>query len=154
MTDLALLKLFSDGTPRSIILLEDVDAAFSEDGSAVIAAKRQEKEDKDARKQTARLTFSGLLNALDGIAGQEGKIVVMTTNHPTKLDEALVRPGRADVRSEFGYPSRANVKEFFLHFYARQPVATNQPGLSVPPPALSPERLEALADSFASAFPP
>ena len=50
----------------------------------------------------------------------------MTTNHPTKLDEALVRPGRADVRSEFGYPSRANVKEFFLHFYGRQPAA-NQP---------------------------
>ena len=32
---------------------------------------------------------------------------------PTKLDEALVRPGRADVRSEFGYPSRANVRESF-----------------------------------------
>merc|ERR1719388_443937 len=150
MTDLALLKLFSDAPPRGIILLEDVDAAFSEDGQAAAAAKRAEKDDKDARKQTARLTFSGLLNALDGIAGQEGKIVVMTTNHPTKLDEALVRPGRADVRSEFGYPSRANVKEFFMHFYARQPAA-NSPqdaGLSVPLPALSPKRLEELAETF------
>ena len=27
------------------------------------------------------LTFSGLLNALDGVAAAEGRIVFMTTNH-------------------------------------------------------------------------
>lgn len=32
-----------------------------------------------------RLTFSGLLNALDGVASTEGRIIFMTTNHIEKL---------------------------------------------------------------------
>ena len=28
--------------------------------------------------------------------------MVMTTNHPEKLDPALVRPGRVDVNMQFG----------------------------------------------------
>ena len=55
MTDLALLKLFSDAPPRGIILLEDVDAAFSEEGAAAVAAKRAEKDDKDMTPATAAL---------------------------------------------------------------------------------------------------
>ena len=43
------------------------------------------------------VTFSGLLNALDGVRSQEGRILMMTTNHREKRDPALLRPGRADV---------------------------------------------------------
>jgi chaperone BCS1 len=52
------------------------------------------------------ITFSGLLNALDGVAAQEGKVLVMTTNHVERLDPALVRPGRIDIRCYFGLASR------------------------------------------------
>jgi chaperone BCS1 len=38
-------------------------------------------------------TISGLLNALDGIASQEGRILFLTTNKKEKLDPALIRPG-------------------------------------------------------------
>lgn len=31
---------------------------------------------------TNNITFSGLLNALDGVAAAEGRILFMTTNHP------------------------------------------------------------------------
>jgi len=40
------------------------------------------------------LNLSGLLNILDGVVDSPGRIVVMTTNHPEKLDPALIRPGR------------------------------------------------------------
>ena len=40
-----------------------------------------------------RLTFSGLLNAIDGVTSTEGRILFMTTNHVDKLDPALIRPG-------------------------------------------------------------
>jgi hypothetical protein len=36
----------------------------------------------------------GLLNVLDGVVDTPGRIVVMTSNHPDKLDPALIRPGR------------------------------------------------------------
>lgn len=44
------------------------------------------------------VTFSGLLNAIDGVASQEGRLFFMTTNHIEKLDPALIRPGRCDVK--------------------------------------------------------
>jgi chaperone BCS1 len=50
---------------KSIILIEDVDAIFTER--------------KNADKLNA-LTFSGFLNAIDGVRSQEGRILIMTTN--------------------------------------------------------------------------
>ena len=49
------------------------------------------------------MSLSGLLNALDGVASQEGRILIMTTNHIEKLDSALIRPGRIDLRLELNY---------------------------------------------------
>lgn len=43
------------------------------------------------------LTYSGLLNALDGVlSNQKGVITIMTTNRLGKLGSALIRPGRID----------------------------------------------------------
>lgn len=44
-------------------------------------------------------SFAALLNALDGVAAQDGRIMIMTTNHADKLDPALIRPGRATFTS-------------------------------------------------------
>ncbi|KAF0691357.1 hypothetical protein As57867_017338, partial [Aphanomyces stellatus] len=41
-----------------------------------------------------KLNLSGLLNVLDGVVDSPGRILIMTTNHPEKLDPALIRPGR------------------------------------------------------------
>jgi SpoVK/Ycf46/Vps4 family AAA+-type ATPase len=73
---------------------------------------------------TNHVTFSGLLNAIDGIAGQEGKLVFLTTNHPDQLDEALIRPGRVDCKAEFGLATCAAAEAFFIRFYS-DPDATN-----------------------------
>lgn len=49
-----------------------------------------------------RVTFSGLLNCLDGVASTEARILFMTTNYLNRLDPALVRPGRVDVKEYIG----------------------------------------------------
>ena len=41
----------------------------------------------------------------------------MTTNHPERLDPALIRPGRVDVKEYFGHASHYQMKEMFLRFY-------------------------------------
>ena len=53
----------SEAPPESIILLEDVDAAF---GS---------REDEESVKYAgiSRLTLSGMLNAMDGVTSSEGR---------------------------------------------------------------------------------
>jgi len=41
----------------------------------------------------------------------------MTTNHPDKLDPALIRPGRVDVKEYLGHATPYQMKQMFLRFY-------------------------------------
>jgi mitochondrial chaperone BCS1 len=63
------------------------------------------------------ITLSGFLNALDGVVASEERIIFMTTNHPEKLDPALIRPGRVDMKEYFGHATEHQMKEMFLRFY-------------------------------------
>lgn len=74
---------------------------------------------KDADGATkGGITLSGMLNAIDGVATQEGRILIMTTNHPEQLDPALVRPGRVDRWVAFRLARRAQIAELFRRMYA------------------------------------
>ena len=64
------------------------------------------------------ISLSGLLNAIDGVASAEGRVLIMTTNHPEKLDAALVRPGRVDRKVEFQLAARNQISELFVRMYA------------------------------------
>lgn len=63
------------------------------------------------------VTLSFLLNLLDGVLETPGRILIITSNYPDKIDKALVRPGRIDVRIEFKRASREFVLDMLNHFY-------------------------------------
>lgn len=63
------------------------------------------------------MTFSGFLNALDGVASGEERIIFMTTNHLSSLDPALIRPGRVDLIELLDDASPAQARCLFLQFY-------------------------------------
>jgi chaperone BCS1 len=65
------------------------------------------------------VTFSGLLNALDGVASGEERIVFMTTNHLSRLDPALVRPGRVDLIQLLDDAQPDQAAQLFARFYGR-----------------------------------
>jgi chaperone BCS1 len=101
MDDAALQTAFSsDIVKEGIIALEDIDCLF-----------------EGRLGQESKVTFSGLLNAIDGIASQEGLILCMTTNHPEKLDPALIRPGRVDLQVEITNVVRPQAVAYFNKFY-------------------------------------
>lgn len=108
LTDDRLNHLMNHLPPRLILLLEDVDAAFHQRNVA-----------PDLGTQLG-VTFSGLLNALDGVASAEECITFMTTNHPEKLDRALLRPGRIDYKAFIGNASLFQVRNMFNRFYVGQ----------------------------------
>ncbi|KAI0272544.1 P-loop containing nucleoside triphosphate hydrolase protein [Gloeopeniophorella convolvens] len=64
-----------------------------------------------------RITLSGLLNALDGVSAQEGRLLFATTNRYHTLDPALTRPGRMDLHVEFRLASRYQAMELYKRFY-------------------------------------
>jgi chaperone BCS1 len=107
MTDDRLNYLLTIIPKRTLVLLEDVDAAFS---------NRRTQTDEDGYRG-ANVTFSGLLNALDGVASAEERIVFLTTNHVERLDAALVRPGRVDMTVRLGEVTRHQVGCLWDRFY-------------------------------------
>lgn len=78
----------------SIIVAEEIDTFGLERG--------RESED-DFFMGFGKKALRDVLNAMDGIISNHGRILIMTTNHPEVLDEAMVRPGRIDLHIEIGY---------------------------------------------------
>ncbi|XP_037959496.1 mitochondrial chaperone BCS1 [Teleopsis dalmanni] len=109
LTDDRLNHLLNVAPEQSIILLEDVDAAF--------ISREDVANQKAAYEGLNRVTFSGLLNCLDGVASTEARIVFMTTNYIERLDPALIRPGRVDVKEYVGYCGDYQLEEMFKRFY-------------------------------------
>lgn len=71
------------------------------------------------RRYQSSVTFSGFLNALDGVASGEERIIFMTTNHPERLDPALIRPGRVDLSVLIDDATPWQAKTLFTRFYGR-----------------------------------
>ncbi|XP_067680814.1 mitochondrial chaperone BCS1-like [Haliotis asinina] len=118
LSDDRLNHLLTVAPEQSIILLEDVDAAF--------LSRDLAKENPAAFQGMGRLTFSGLLNALDGVASAEARIIFMTTNYIDRLDPALIRPGRVDLKERIGYASEHQLRQMFSRFYPDQPESSSQ----------------------------
>lgn len=92
--------------PHSLLLIEDVDALFhARDATGADGGVAHE------------MTFSGLLNALDGVLSADHVVTVLTTNHKDRLDEALVRAGRIDRQFLFDLPGEDEIRVLFERFY-------------------------------------
>ena len=102
LTDDDLREAMMCAPARSLIAIEDVDAVFTQ---------------RESGEKRSGVSFSGLLNAIDGVAAQEGRALVMTTNHKERLDPALIRPGRADVHTELGLVGAATARRLFERFF-------------------------------------
>lgn len=100
-----------------LVFIEDIDCLF---------VQRDNQRD-------IKVSFSGLLNALDGIMSSRGVIVLMTTNHVELLDPALIRAGRVDRKFYVGNACKEQIRNLFLKFF--------------------PEASELQAQLFASKFP-
>ena len=102
-TDENLTALYSNLAPKSILVIEDIDAIFN---------NQREKED-----DSVKFNFSTLLNCLDGAFSKEGIVTIFTTNHPERLDEALIRAGRMDYKLEVKHPSKESIESYMNIFF-------------------------------------
>jgi SpoVK/Ycf46/Vps4 family AAA+-type ATPase len=88
---------------KALFVLEDVDVLF--------------KERKENDNQKSMISFSGLLNSLDGMAFKDDLITIMTTNYECNLDIALKRPGRIDTQVHFGFAKESQVNSMYKKFF-------------------------------------
>merc|ERR1712083_571048 len=76
------------------------------------------------------LNLAGLLNVLDGVVDTPGRVVVMTTNHPDKLDPALIRPGRINKRIHLGYVQPESMHQMAAHYMQAPPTTAQREKLT------------------------
>ncbi|KAM5541330.1 hypothetical protein V8D89_004884 [Ganoderma adspersum] len=129
MSDNTLTTLMGNVPSRCILLLEDLDAAFtrgisrdetstgiptSSSSSSSSSSKSKEREENN---DGSTLSLSGLLNSLDGVAAAEGRLLFATTNHIERLDPALSRPGRMDVWVNFKHATKWQAEGIFKCFF-------------------------------------
>lgn len=124
--------LFNQLPTRCIVLLEDIDIAnlshIRDDAYSAVhsgAAPSSSPNFGTISRMpgpiptwSGQLSLSGLLDILDGVASQEGRILLMTTNHIEKLDAALIRPGRVDMIVPFGFADAGMVASMFRAMYS------------------------------------
>ena len=78
---------------------------------------RNNKPKKESEELEDRLTLDDILNLMDGIRETPGRILVITSNHYDRLDPALVRPGRIDMKLPMTYASHETIRQIYLHFF-------------------------------------
>lgn len=152
LNDSKFAELMTSVPSGSVVVLEDVDCAFGSRGTTEGGEEHGDRARITGTTATgssatpqrsaapspapstggpqgagpASLTFSGLLNAIDGITAGEARLLILTTNHRNRLDPALVRPGRVDVEFEFGNANRQQARELFERWYAPQGLASER----------------------------
>jgi hypothetical protein len=85
------------------LVLEDIDVLF------------KERKENDSYKSS--ISFSALLNTLDGLAFRHKMVTFMTTNYACNLDIALKRPGRIDKCISFTFAKKEQVMHMFNKFF-------------------------------------
>jgi chaperone BCS1 len=124
LDDNALQELIAELPEKCIVLMEDIDAAFHhsisrtpENPETLKAIAGDKSGPAPPSTDTPKISLSGLLNALDGVGAQEGRLLFATMNRYKTRDAALRRPGRMDVHVEFKLASQYQATQLFKRFY-------------------------------------
>lgn len=82
-----------------------------------LALFNKETKKESTEEDNDKITLSSLLNILDGTLELPGRMIIITSNFPEKLDKALIRPGRIDLILELGKCSHYTIKQMYESFY-------------------------------------
>lgn len=115
--DNELLQAFASISRGAVILIEDIDAAQADRAEPAEASMIG----GPPKAPPPKTTLSGLLNAIDGVAAAEDRILLMTTNYVERIDAALLRKGRIDARYEIGPLAAEQVVAMATSFFPNCP---------------------------------
>nr|XP_010929304.1 AAA-ATPase At3g50940 [Elaeis guineensis] len=109
-----LRRLLVSTTPKSVVVVEDIDCSLdlsdrkkkkTKPGNLAAAAAAAGHPHGVTAYGGGTVSLSGVLNFVDGLwsscVGE--RLMIFTTNHPERLDPALLRPGRMDQSIHLSY---------------------------------------------------
>jgi hypothetical protein len=98
-------KNSADNMSNSIIVFDDVDAYNFTQVRSLTKCENNN-----------GITLDIFLDVLDGYTSFNDCIIILATNHPEKLDPAIIRPGRIDAKFYFTYATRYQLNNILLSF--------------------------------------
>jgi len=93
---------------------------------ALVDNNKQKPSSLDKMIANDKLNLGFFLNLIDGVLETPGRILILSTNHPDKLDRALVRPGRIDMKIHMEKCSTNMIKDIVRHYYEEETNLPNQ----------------------------
>lgn len=100
-----------DVSNNELDMLENIVNAVS------IVSDDKKSTSKSQFKKEDKLTLSFILNLIDGLDENYGRILIITSNFYDKIDPALIRPGRIDLKIEMKKASIQTIKDMYYHYY-------------------------------------
>lgn len=91
-----------------------------------------------------KVNLSCFLNILDGIIELHGIMIIMTTNHLEKIDEALIRPGRFDFKHTFKKASKKIILEMLKFKFEIDDIEKYHQQLKIKDEILSPAEVQSI----------
>ena len=79
--------------------------------------KMETSDPREPPKVAPTLTLSFLLNLFDGVLETPGRILIITSNYPERIDKALIRPGRIDINLYLDYCTPELISDIYRGFY-------------------------------------
>ena len=107
-----------------LYVIEDIDAmgnaVLRREFKRIVETKKTTSEDpwlKLKEEEEEEIDLSFLLNLLDGTLESSGRIIAISSNHPERIDRALIRPGRIDMIVNFRKCNREILQHMVNSFY-------------------------------------
>ncbi|NOT70298.1 MAG: AAA family ATPase [Hyphomicrobium sp.] len=116
---------FLTGGKTDLFVIEDIDTISGSLNRE--AAKAGDLQGPGAGVGARGSPLHEILNSMDGMQTPDGLKFIVTTNHITKLDPAIVRPGRIDDVIEVGPLSLESARQMFKAFYGRDGIERYTP---------------------------
>ena len=84
---------------------------------ALMSKKGVVNSEKGKNNSADKLNLGFFLNLIDGVLETPGRILIISTNYPEKLDRALVRPGRIDIKIHMEKCSKQMIEDIVKYYY-------------------------------------
>ena len=104
--DSMFMSIINNLPENSILVLEDIDSLFTDRNTSF--------------NNKSMVSFSGVLNTLDGIGRKNKLITFLTTNFKDRLDPAILRPGRIDYKLEFTFATSQQISDMYDVFIGKE----------------------------------
>lgn len=100
LTDTNLLDLLTKIRDNSIVVFEDIDRFIDNDKN--------------------EFSIMPILNSMDGMLAKHNILLFITANDKSKIDEALLRPGRIDLTLEYTLCTKSQLRALYILFYGTE----------------------------------